>query len=149
MNKSENKINFFIVLIIIIAVIIVAFIFLKKNYTNQNVIKLSIADLKQKIDNNESFIMVITQDTCSHCHAFLPVLNKVGSQYNVTFYEVSQTNLSDDDYTYLKNVANISGTPTTVFIENGKEKSTLNRLEGEVQEYRLVEKLKNMGYIHE
>ena len=49
----------------------------------------------------------------------------------------------------VKNVANISGTPTTIFIENGEEKSTLNRLVGNVAEYKLVDKLKTMGYINE
>ncbi len=145
---KKGKIGIIIVVLLLI-IAIVSFIVLKKNETNKNVTKLSIADLKEKIDKQDSFILVITQDSCSHCHAFIPVLNKIGSKYNINFYEVSQTNLSDEDYTYLKNIANISGTPTTIFIENGKEKSTLNRLSGEVPESRVIEKLKAMGYINE
>ncbi len=114
-----------------------------------NITTLDINELKEKINNKDSFIMVITQDGCTHCHAYLPVLNKVAGQYNIDVYNISQTGLSTDDSAYLKSIANISGTPTTVFIEDGEEKSTLNRLVGNVAEYKLIDKLKGMGYINE
>ena len=118
-----------------------------KTYSNVNIIKID--ELKEKINNKESFILVIIQDGCQHCEAYIPLANKVGQNYNVKFNAISKTNLSKEDEAYLTNIANISGTPTTVFIEEGEEKSTLNRLVGNVQEYKLVDKLKAMGYINE
>ena len=127
----------------------VLFIVLANNKNYSNVKMLKIDELKEKINNKDSFILVFTQDNCAHCKAFIPVANKVGQKYNITFYDISLTKLSDEDKTYLKNIANTSGTPTTVFIEEGEEKSTLNRLVGNVQEYKLIDKLKTMGYINE
>ena len=121
---------------------------LKDNFKTNYIQMLSIDELKEKIDNKDSFILVITQDSCSHCKAFVPTLNKIAKEYNLTFYDVSTTKLNEEEKTYLKNVANTSGTPTTVFIQDGEEKATDNRLVGNVAEYRVVEKLKAMGYIN-
>ena len=141
------------IIILLIGVLFIGLgvLFFVLSNTNQlsNVKVIKIDELKEKINNKESFILVITQDGCSHCHAYLPTINKVGKEYNITFYDISQTGLSQDNATFLKNVANTSGTPTTVFIEEGEEKSTLNRLVGNVQEYKLIDKLKTMGYINE
>lgn|SRR5574344_1050455 len=151
-KKKQNIINFIIVGIVIILVCSFSLYIIKKNqnssnYTNIKV--LNIYELKEKINDKDSFVLVISKDDCSHCKAFLPVLDKIGKNYNLTFYDISQTSLSDEETTYLKNIANISGTPTTVFIVNGEEKTTTNRLVGEVPEYRVIEKLKAMGYINE
>lgn len=150
MNK-QNKIN--LIIVIIAAAIVCGLLYYHFKNTNEetysNIKILSIDELKEKVNQNDSFVLVISKDECSHCKAFLPVLNTVGKNYNLTFYDISQTNLSDEELTYLRNVANISGTPTTVFITNGSEKTTTNRLVGEVPEYRIIEKLKAMGYINE
>lgn len=140
-------------ILVIISILLVGlgilFFVLASDTSASHVKKLTISELKEKIDNKDSFILVITQDTCSHCKSYLPVINKIGKEYDITFYDISQTNLSNEDATYLKNIANISGTPTTVFIEEGEEKSTINRLIGNVAEYRVIEKLKALGYINE
>ena len=147
--KNEHKINFGIVIVVIVIVAVIAFILLSKNVQSGSVKSININELKEKIDNKDSFILVITQDGCTHCKAYLPTIRTIGNKYNITFYDISQTGLSNDDQTYLKNIANIDGTPTTVFIENGEEKSTTNRLVGSVPEYRVIERLKAMGYINE
>ena len=140
-------------ILVIISILLVGlgilFFVLASDTSASHVKKLTISELKEKIDNKDSFILVITQDSCSHCKSYLPVINKIGKEYDITFYDISQTNLSNEDATYLKNIANISGTPTTVFIEEGEEKSTINRLIGNVAEYRVIEKLKALGYINE
>ena len=138
-----------IVIAVILIVAGVAFFLLSKNTNTSNVKTININELKEKINNKDSFILVITQDGCAHCKSYLPVINKIGKEHNITFYDISQTGLSKDNQTYLKNVANTDGTPTTVFIENGEEKNTANRLVGNVPEYRVIEKLKVMGYINE
>ena len=149
MMKNENKINLIIVLGVILVIGTILFIVLANNSKVDYVKKITIAELKEKIDNKDSFILVITQDTCSHCKAYLPTLTKIGREHNITFYDVSRTNLNEEDSTYLKNVANVEGTPTTIFIVDGAEKSTLNRIEGNAQEYKVIDKLKATGYINE
>ena len=151
MKKRENLINLIIVLLVIILICTLGYFLINKNKQEKydNVKNINISELKEKIDNKDSFILVITQDTCSHCKSYLPVINDIGKTYNVTFYDISQTNLSEEDSTYLRNIANISGTPTTIFINEGVEKTTTNRLVGNVPKYRVIEHLKALGYINE
>lgn len=153
MKDKIIKVLFYIifVLIFLLAIAIIYKKFIKKDNINNysNIVLLDIEMLKNKIDNKDTFVLIISRDDCSHCNAYLPVVNKVGKNYNLTFYDISQTGLSNEDLTYLRNVANISGTPTTVFIVDGEEKNIQNRIVGEAKEYRLVEKLKTMGYINE
>ena len=151
MKKRENLINLIIVILVIVIICLLGYKLITKNKQERyDYIKnINISKLKEKIDNKDSFILVITQDSCSHCKAYLPVINDVAKTYNITIYDISQTNLSDEDSTYLKNIASISGTPTTVFIVDGVEKTTTNRLVGNVPKYRVIEHLKSLGYINE
>ena len=147
--KNENRINLIIVIIVVILIAGIAFLFMSKNLKTDSVQTITINEFKEKINNKDSFILVITQDGCPHCEAYLPTIRRVSNKYNVTFYDISLTGLSNEDNSYLKNIANVDGTPTTVFIENGEEKSSTNRLEASVPEYRVVERLKALGYINE
>ena len=146
-RKRDNIINLIIVIAVIIGVCLFIYFSVNKN-KDTKVINLNVNQLKEKINNNDSFVLIITKDDCSHCKLFIPVMESIGSDYNLNFYEVSLSNLNNEDYTYLKNIANISGTPTTIFIEKGEEKNTANRLVGETPKYRVIEKLKDMGYIN-
>ena len=140
---------------ILIITLIISMLFItgceKENQESDysNIKLLNIESLKKKIDDKDSFILIVSKDDCSHCISYLPVANKVGKEYNITFYDISETGLSTEELTYLRNIANISGTPTTIFIEDGVEKNTTNRLVGDTKEYRIIEKLKAMGYINE
>ena len=55
--------------------------------------------------------------------------------------------MSDSDKEYLADIANISGTPTTVFIENGEETTVLNRIVGSASRKTVIDRLKTMKYI--
>ena len=139
--------------IIISAVIICAAIwFIGKGFNKTEypyIHELTFNELESKLNNQDSFVLIITQTGCSHCEAYLPVVQNVSDKYKVDFYVLNRTNISDEERTKLKNIANISGTPTTLFYTSGEEKSALNRLVGQATEYRLVEKLTSEGYIHE
>ena len=148
--KNDNKINLIIVIVVIILVAGVAFLFMSKNLKAEGVKDLNITEFKEKIDNKEKFILIVTQEGCTHCQSYIPTVRKIGNKYNITFYEMDEKKWSDDDTKYFKSIANFDGgTPTTFFFENGEEKSTTNRLVGNVPEYRVIEKLKALGYINE
>ena len=149
MTKKENIINFIIVCVVILIVGAVAIFLINNNQKESYLHKLSISELREKIDNRDSFILIFTQDTCSHCKSYLPVVEKIANQYKIDFYDISSTGLSDDELAYLRSIATYTGTPTTIFIVDGEEKNTLLRLDGDVPEYRLIERLKTMGYINE
>lgn len=139
--------------IIIILGAIVAIIFagikMHQNQVNQDkhLIKLSFDDLNDKINNKDTFILVITQTKCSHCKEYKPNLKKVLADYDIYAYEIEQDTLTSEERKKLDNIIEISGTPTTVFIIDGVEQTSTNRLIGPADETKLINRFKAMGYI--
>ncbi|MBQ4031097.1 MAG: thioredoxin family protein [Bacilli bacterium] len=109
--------------------------------------ELTISELQEKIDNKESFILVISQTTCSHCAEYKPRIKKVLAKYEVTGYYIEKDLLNAEETTQLNNIANISGTPATIFIIDGEEKSSSTRISGARSTDVIVSRLKAMGYI--
>ena len=91
--------------------------------------------------------MVITRTDCSHCAVFKPKLKEVLSQNNIIAYEIATDKLSTNEKAEFNDIANISGTPTTIFIVDGEEATTTNRLIGDVTTEKIINKLKSQGYI--
>lgn len=101
----------------------------------------------EKIDNKESFVLVLSQTTCSHCMSYKPTVQAVSKKYKLTIYYLETDLLSDKAKEEFKEYITYSGTPTTVFIINGEETTVANRLNGSVSEERIIEKLKSNGFI--
>lgn len=152
MTRKKKNIIISAVIIVLTVIICAAIWFIGKGFNKTEypyIHELTFKELESKLNNQDSFVLIITQTGCSHCEAYLPVVQNVSNKYKVDFYVLNRTNISDEERTKLKNIANISGTPTTLFYTSGEEKSALNRLVGQATEYRLVEKLTSEGYIHE
>lgn len=152
MTRKKKNIIISAVIIVLTVIICAAIWFIGKGFNKTEypyIHELTFNELESKLNNQDSFVLIITQTGCSHCEAYLPVIQNVSNKYKVDFYVLNRTNISDEERTKLKNIANISGTPTTLFYTSGEEKSALNRLVGQATEYRLVEKLTSEGYIHE
>ena len=152
MTRKKKNIIISAVIIVLTVIICAAIWFIGKGFNKTEypyIHELTFNELESKLNNQDSFVLIITQTGCSHCEAYLPVVQNVSNKYKVDFYVLNRTNISDEERTKLKNIANISGTPTTLFYTSGEEKSALNRLVGQTTEYRLVEKLTSEGYIHE
>ena len=122
--------------------------FLKNNKNeSNNLVEMNTKTFKEKINNKDSFILLITKEGCSHCAEYLPVFINVLEKYNLTAYKLDLADMSDSDKEYLADIANISGTPTTVFIENGEETTVLNRIVGSASRKTVIDRLKTMKYI--
>lgn len=119
----------------------------KKDELENRLIELNFDELTEKIENKETFILVITQTDCSHCAEYKPVLEKVLLDHKLTAYEIDEKKLDEKEMSKLKEIANISGTPTTVFIVNGEERQTSDRIIGAKPESEIISRLKAMGYI--
>ncbi len=113
----------------------------------KGITEIKYSDLEKALNNNESFILEIVQDGCSNCEAFTPKFNRILKNNGLSAKQVNLTNLSEEDKNKLDNLYNITGTPTVIFIEKGKEKAITNRIIGNVSEERVVAKLKKVGYI--
>lgn len=152
MKKKVIKIILGIILILAVIGIIYASTTLNKknNELDSHLVVLTYKELKEKLDNKEDFILVITKTTCSHCESYKPKLKDVLSKYDIKAYEIALDKLSDDETKVFNEIANVSGTPTTIFIKNGSESTTSNRLVGDIQdEDTIITRFKALGFIKE
>ena len=150
MKKKIAIIATTIVVLLAVGGLIYASMILNKKEASldDKLVLLSYSELTEKIEKKESFILVITQTDCSHCEEYKPVLKQVLFDYDITAYEIDQKKISEEEKNNLKNIANISGTPTTVFIVNGEERQTSDRLVGSASRSKIIDRLKAMGYIN-
>lgn len=138
--------NKFGVLGLILVIFIGVFVWFSSR-DDSNFKSLSYTELVTKIDNGESFVLCATQTTCIHCSEFKPTLKAVSEEYNVDIFYIEIDLLSSSEREEFNNNFSVNSTPTTLFIKNGKEESTMNRLVGLVSEASFVKKLKKEGFI--
>ena len=120
---------------------------IKNDNEEGKIITLDYSELKEKIENKDSFILVVTRTDCSHCAVYLPRLQDVLKEYELTAYKIEVDEWSDEETNELKDICNVSATPTTIFIENGEEKNTSSRLVGSRDKDQIIQRFKAMGYI--
>ena len=116
---------------------------------SKGITEITYKDLEKSLENKESFILEIVQDGCSNCEEFTPKFEKVLSKYNISVKQINLTKLTEEDNTKLANLYNASGTPTVIFITEGKEESISRRIVGNVSQEKIISKLKVAGYIKE
>lgn len=114
---------------------------------SSNLKSISYSKLNKMLENEETFFFVVTKDGCSHCEAFVPVVEEVLKEYDLVGYNLNISEMNDSDYEEFYNTYNVTGTPTTIFISKGKETSLLQRIDGEVSKEKLISKLKANNYI--
>ena len=132
------------ILIVILGIIIGYFLF----SMNDNLVRLSYDEIMEKIDNKESFILCISRTTCSHCNVYKPKLRKVANKYDIKICYTDVDKYSKNDLKdFNSKISFDGGTPTTLFIKDGKEKTTATRIEGDVSIEKIADKLKKNGFI--
>lgn len=115
-----------------------------------NLIEIDGTELLKKLENKETFILVFTQTGCVHCSEYKPILNRVLTENNIKAYEINRNNLEKEEETIKNKVNelfNINGTPMTLFINDGEEKTTINRISGSTNYTNLKNILKERGFI--
>ena len=138
--KHKNKIIISIVILLII-LITLFYILTPKGKLEE----LSFDSLKEKITNKEDFILCITSTTCSHCYDFKPKLEEVAKENNIIIYYI---NYDKYDVNEFKDLISFDGsTPNNIFIKNGEEETTSNRINGDVSKSKIIDKLKSNGFI--
>ena len=76
---------------------------------------------KEKVANNELFLVVIVRDGCGYCEMYEPIVKEVAGEYKLPFYYINLTNLTEEDSEELSSTnkylkRNKWGTPTTLFM---------------------------------
>ena len=144
MKKAKKNIIILVIVCLIVLVgAVVADIILGKSYLNE----IKYDKVMEKIDAKDSFVLLLSQTTCSHCMDFKPKLAKVAKDYKIEIYYLETNLLSDEEHDELKKHFSFTGTPTTVFVINGEEKTAATRIEGDASEEKIIRKLKSNGFI--
>ena len=86
--------------------------------------ELTYKEYKKKIDNDESFVLIIESATCSHCQAFMPKAKVFAEKNNLPMYYVDMNTFDHEEEwpkfektnSYLKKANGNWGTPTTLVL---------------------------------
>ncbi len=113
----------------------------------ERIIELTANQFLSKIDSKETFALYIGNENCSYCVAYKPTLEQVLNDYDITIYHLDNSKLTNEDYNKINPIINVQSTPTIVFIKDGEEKSTLDRIIGKVSYEKTVNKFKKNGII--
>jgi len=138
----KNK--WLIIFCIFVIILIATSVFLKENpedYYNN----LTYQEVKEKIKNNEKFILYVKQTDCKHCQSFTPKFTGVLSKYNLKANVLNLTDLTEEDRKDADLLLKVSGTPTVLFYENGSQIDT--KIEGSKDKKIIIQNLKQAGYI--
>lgn len=109
---------------------------------------LSYATLEEKLANKETFVMVFSQTTCSHCITFKNMLNE---EY-LPYYDLEMFDFVLDHQSIERkelneklkvNFPNFTGTPDIYYIENGVVKERFWDSNEELNEEQFHEWMKD------
>ena len=153
-EKKKVKTSDLLLIIGVVAVVIIGLLAMKgekakPNYTlplslegESGLQLLSYADYQTKIDNKESFVVVLSRESCSHCANFIPVAKEFASEQKVPMYYVDTDTFSQEEWTtfeksntFLTKSKGNWGTPTTVVLAGNE---AVDYIEGETTKENLL-----------
>ena len=139
-----------IILIIIGIILILSITALILIPRDKYLIKLTYEEIFEKLENKDDFVLCVSASECIHCQEYKPKLKKIAEEYNIIIYYTNTDSFTKEQYEEFKKTFSFDGgTPTTIFFKNGEEKTTANRIEGNVKTDKIINKLKNNGLIPE
>ena len=142
-----KKNNIIILVASILLIILISFLIICNLNSGGKLIKLSYKEVQNKIDNKETFVLVLSQSTCSHCADYKPKLINIAKENNINIYYLDYDTDTYDTEKILKFFNFDGGTPTTFFYKDGEELSLMDRISGDVSKQTLLNKLKKLEYI--
>ena len=132
----------------VLLILIIAFLVINKIYNKGKLTELNVNDVEEKINNKETFILCISKTTCTHCINYKPKLKKISKSYNLEIFYIDVDKYSTSDLNKFRQYISFdNSTPVTVFIKDGEEKTTSNRIFGDLSTNKIIEKFKSNGFI--
>lgn len=130
-----------------LCLIMISILFITGCGGNKYLKKIDYKEYHKMLDNKESFVLEIMRTNCSACQNFKPKLEEFVKEYEVTVYYIDTDDLSDKEKDKLFDETGISGTPTVIFYNKGKEETKSSRINGSVPSERIISKFKANGII--
>ena len=143
--KKNNKI---LIGITIFIALLIALLVISSMNSIGKLSELTYNEIKEKNNKKEDYILIVSRSDCSHCMEYKPKVEQVAKENKITVYYIDYD--SENEKTqekFLKEFKLDGSTPMTLFIKEGKEVSILNRLEGDVDKDKIINKFKKMKFI--
>lgn len=134
-------------ILIILAMIASSFLLVGCNEKYTTYEKVGYADLEFMLSEGKTFAFVIGSKTCSACQQYQKTMEKVIKEYQIPVYFIDVSELSQEDHAKLYSNYVYQYTPTTVFIKEGKEQTTYDRIVGAASYGDVVKALKKYSII--
>ncbi len=144
MKKAKKRI---LILVIVCLIVLIGAVVTDIVLGRSHLREIKFDEVIDKIEAKDSFVLLLSQTTCSHCNSYKPKLERVANKYRVTVYYLETDLLNEYEVDKLKEHFNYSGTPTTVFVIKGEEKTAANRISGDASQEKIISKLKSNGFI--
>ena len=106
-------------------------------------------DVVEKLENKEDFILVVSKTTCSYCNEYKPKLERIAKEYKIEMYYIQTDLIEEKNKENFENLFHVSGTPETIFIRDGEERTAASRIKGNLSISTIKMKLKANGWINE
>ena len=132
-------------LLLILTVALCFFITGCKKYTTYT--ELSLGEFQTKLDNKDSFVIVMGSATCGACAEYRKTMEEVIKDKQVEIFYLDLYKLNEEEHAQVYSKYVIKSTPTTIFIKDGVETSTYNRIIGSAGYAAVVDSLKTYGYL--
>ena len=143
--KKNNKI---LIGITIFIALLIALLVISSMNSIGKLSELTYNEIKEKNNKKEDYILIVSRSDCSHCMEYKPKVEQVAKENKITVYYIDYD--SENEKTqekFLKEFKLDGSTPMTLFIKEGKEVSILNRLEGDVDKDKIIDRFKKMKFI--
>ncbi|MDD4036224.1 MAG: thioredoxin family protein [Bacilli bacterium] len=150
--KQKKTIIYIAIAAIILALSIIVYTQNKDIKTaDKNVSKylkeINYTELKNLLTQKETFVLYIGNESCPNCNNYLPRLIDVIKEYKIEVKYLNTNKLSLKEKPEFEKDIYITGVPTTIFINDGEEISTINRIDGAQSKDFIITKLKDNKYI--
>lgn len=142
--KSKKRV---IVLVSICVVILIGAIIFDVTTSKSYFKEIKYDNLIEKVNNKDSFVLLVSQTICDHCKNYKPLLREVADDNKVMVYYIEVDLLTKEQQKEFKKLFSFSGTPMTIFVKNGNEETTANRINGAASKDKIIAKFKSNGII--
>lgn len=130
-------------------VILIGAIVADRIMAKSNLIEIKYKEVMKKIENKETFILLVSQTFCDHCKEYKPKLDKVAKKNDLKVYYIEFDLFSDEEKKEFTKYVNFESTPVTIFLKDGEETSAATRISGGRDEEYILAKLKSNGFVSE
>ena len=144
MKDKKKYILTFIVAIVILVIFVIYGIMI---YTGGKLTELNSNEVIEKINNKESFVLIVSQTTCSHCMVYKPKVKEIANKHDIEIFYIDVDLLDKKESKEFGKYIYTDGTPVTIFFIDGEEETTANRINGNTSSKRVEDSLKKYGFI--